>query len=377
MTAPFILFTFLYVALISYYLYGWMQLKNFSAAAHSAAFTTKVSVIIPVRNEESTIAHCLHALSLQNFPKELLEIIVVDDNSTDSTVEQLQHLSKKHAFKIIQLKEDNFTTAFKKKAITTAIKQASGELIITTDADCSMGEKWLSEIVRYYEVHKPKMIVAPVSFHNEKTIFEKFQTLEFLTLIGITAAAIRNNKPIMCNGANLAYQRKVFFNVGGFNFVNHIASGDDVFLMLKIAKQNPSDIHFLKSRDAIVYTEAQKTLPAFVQQRKRWASKSTKYKNVSIPFIALVIYLFNFSLLICFASALIFRDIELLQLFLFQFLFKIIIDGVFIFSVLPFFKRNDLFSLFLPAQIFYIPYIVIIGTIAPFGKYQWKGRKVS
>lgn len=377
MTVPFILLTFLYVALISYYAYGWMRLKNFSSASYSSVFSTKVSVIIPVRNEESTIAHCLHALFRQDFPKELLEIIVVDDNSTDSTMQQLQWLSNEYPFKIIQLKEDNVTTAFKKKAITTAIEQAIGELIITTDADCSMGERWLSEIVGYYETYKPKMLVAPVGFHKEKTIFEKFQTLEFLTLIGITAAAIRHKMPIMCNGANLAYQRKVFFEVGGFNFVNHIASGDDVFLMLKIAKQNPSDIHFLKSRDAIVYTEAQKTMHAFVQQRKRWASKSTKYKNISIPFIALVIYLFNFSLPICFASALIFRDIELMQLFLFQFFFKVIIDGVFIFSVLPFFKRNDLFSLFLPAQIFYIPYIVIIGTIAPFGQYQWKGRKVS
>ena len=363
--------SFSYFLLICWYIYGWLRLKRFTEIKNS--FVTKVSIIIPARNEESNIENCLQNVFEQGFPKELMEVIVVDDHSTDKTLEKITNYKLQITnLKVIRLNENK---TGKKAAITSAIAEANGELIITTDADCIMGDKWIGTIVSYYEKYRPKMIAGPVCFHKEKNIFEKFQTLEFLSLIGISAAAINNKKPIMCNGANLTYQKNIFYDVGGFQSVNEVASGDDVFLMLKIAKDYPNGIHFLKSLDATVYTTAKKTIAEFIQQRKRWASKTSKYQDWSIRAIALIVYMFNVSILAGFILS--FYYPYLLAVFLFQFIFKIIIEGVFLSFVVSFFNRKDLLSLFLPLQFFYSVYVVVIATISPFGKYQWKKRSVK
>ena len=193
-------FCFLYTFIMLRYIAGWVKIKTLNH--NSSDFITSVTVIVPARNEQENIALCLNDIAKQNYPADLFEIIVVDDNSTDLTVSEIEKFQDDHKkinAHLIKLKKDPEVIANKKMAISEAIKSSKGKLIVTTDADCRMGDKWLSGIVTLYESQNPKMIAGPVCFHNEKTILQKIQTLEFAGLVSISGAGIALEKPIMCN----------------------------------------------------------------------------------------------------------------------------------------------------------------------------------
>lgn len=370
-----IILVILYVCLIAFYITGWKRLNLYHNSSGKTV-STPVSVIIPARNEEHNIGNCLQDIIAQNFPKMLLEIIVVDDNSTDKTLQKASEIidtyKNEYVITLISL-ENEFGNAGKKRAVEKAVALASGKLIITTDADCRMDKNWLFTLVSYYEQFLPKMISGPVSYTNERNFFEKLQTLEFLSLIGSGAASLGHKLPLMCNGANLAYEKQVFTDINRYN--HSLASGDDVFLMLNIARHYPGAIHFLKAPEAIVYTSAKQTFAGFMAQRKRWTSKTKKYKNRYLIAIALLIYAFNFSIL---ANALMaFYSGFFLKLVAIQMTGKLLIDFLFLFRICSFFNRKALLFLILPEEIIYSLYITIIGTIAPFGRYSWKGRSVK
>ena len=308
-----------YILIILTYTFGWFSLKKFKTKKNT--FSTKISVIIPARNEEEKIVNSLNDLINQDYPKGLFEIIVIDDSSTDNTfslVYNFKKTNKSHRIKLIKLKEKKVVLPYKKKAISMAIQKSECELIISTDADCRIGPKWISTIAEYYETYKPKIIVGPVSFFNEESLFEKFQSLEFLSLIASTAGAIKLGKPIMCNGANLAYQKDAFYKVGGFGTKDMFASGDDVFLLLKLKKHFGSRaVRFLKNNDAVVFTEAKKSFKELYSQRVRWSSKSKGYKDITILSVAIIVYFLNLSLLVCLIGSLIFPDLLIPAIILF------------------------------------------------------------
>lgn len=376
----------LYGVLFCTYIIGWLSLKKQKKISNK--FSTKVSVIIPARNEEQNICNCLDDILNQNFPKELLEIIVVDDHSTDKTVEQFnlikqkinsdnQNLQKAISLKLIQLENNNAGTTKalgKKSAISTAIKSSTGELIITTDADCRMNSSWIASIVSYYEIFKPQLISSPVNFNAEKNFFQQIQGLEFAGLIGIGAAAIKVKTPNMCNGANLAYQKSAFNIIDGFEGFDNIASGDDLFLLYKISKKYPDDIHFLKSLNATVLTSPQKNIKDFFQQRKRWVSKSTEYSSKWATSTALLVYLFNITIIINLGRLLFYN---LYEPFLLQISIKFVFEFVFLYLVTDFFNKKKLLFLFIPAQFLHIIYVVFIVIYGNFGTYNWKGRTVN
>jgi cellulose synthase/poly-beta-1,6-N-acetylglucosamine synthase-like glycosyltransferase len=277
----------------------------------------------------------------------------------------------------VKLKEVSATALFKKRAITEAVAVASGKLIVTTDADCRMGDKWLSTLAEYYELYHPKMLLAPVTFADEKSVFEKLQTLEFIGYIGVSAAAVAMKNPLMCNGANLAYERDAFNAVGGYKHNDTIVSGDDVFLMLKIKKMFPEAIHFLKSREAIVQTFAQKSVNDFFQQRKRWLSKRPGYKDFSVIATALLVYAFNLFVLLGFILSIFASGNSFMILFGLLFLLKCFSDFVFLYPVTKFFGRRELLWWFLPEQVLVIVYVTLMGIIGSNGKFKWKDRELK
>jgi cellulose synthase/poly-beta-1,6-N-acetylglucosamine synthase-like glycosyltransferase len=317
----------------------------------------------------------------QLFPPEKIQLILINDNSTDATLQRIQHyLEKEQGFikfevLVLNLSEDASSVAYKKRAISLGMQHATGELIITSDADCRRGPKWLSNLVAYYEKEQPEFISAPVAFQDEKNWFEKFQTLEFLGLIGIGAGSIGCGIPVMCNGANLAFKKKIFHEVNGYEGLDNIASGDDVFLMFKIAAKYPGGIHFVKSRDAIVYTNAKPNFTEFIEQRKRWASKGSKNSNTVVFLIGICTYMFN--LLLLFAGVISIFYNTFTSLLIPALALKILCEFILLFLVTGFFRRRGLLFHFLQEQILYIPYIVCVGALGAFSKYTWKGRVLN
>jgi cellulose synthase/poly-beta-1,6-N-acetylglucosamine synthase-like glycosyltransferase len=375
LTTLFIL-TLIYAGFILWCEAGWRKLKIVSPEVRN--FQTLVTIVIPARNEEQNIENCLRDILAQEYPYSYVEVIVVDDDSDDTTpgiVTRIMNEYPGRKIKLIKNQGKETGLLFKKMAITKAVLMAEGELIVTTDADCRMSENWLAALVSCYEKEKPLMIAGPVCFHHEKNFFEKLQILEFSGLIGIGAGAIAHGFPLLCNGANLAYTKKIFLEVQGFSGSQSVASGDDTQLMLKIAAQNRSGIRFLKSKDAIVYTSARNSWNELFRQRKRWASKIPVSMNSFTVFIACIAYLLHLGLFILFIDSIFHPSIGIF--FLGCMLVKVIPEFILLRDVNSFFNRIGLEWLLVPAQLIYMIYIIIMGAVSPFGSYSWKGRKVK
>jgi cellulose synthase/poly-beta-1,6-N-acetylglucosamine synthase-like glycosyltransferase len=367
-----IFLTLVYVFVVISFIRGWHKLIPYKF--QDKGKTVTVSIIVAARNEAGSIHHTIEDLLAQDYQKSLTEIIFIDDHSTDDT-NQIIASYKDQGIKLITLNEDRALNSYKKKAIQTAIADAKGKLIITTDADCRMGPRWLKTIVGFYTANNYKMISSPVAYFQEKSFFERAQSLEFLYLIGLGASTIGNKKPSTCNGANLAYEREAFYEVGGFQGIDDLASGDDELLLHKMASKFDQKIGFLKNEDAVIYTHAKPNLGEFIQQRKRWASKSTRYKNKSIIVLGVFIWLFNVIILLNFIAGIF--SLPFLLLAISQLLIKITIEFIFLLDVTKFAKRRSLLA-YLPAlNLLHIIYIIFIGIAGNSGKYNWKGRTVK
>lgn len=369
-----IFLTIIYVFVVATFIRGWAKLERFKTNGNEPK--TKVSVLIAARNEELLIGKTIDDILAQNYDRSLMEVIIIDDHSTDNTSKIISSYAK-DGVKLITLNEANALNSYKKKAIQTAINTTTGKLIITTDADCRMGPNWLKTIVNCYETRGYKMISSPVAYFEEKSFFERLQTLEFSYLIGLGASTIGNNNPSTCNGANLAYEKEAFFEVGGFTGIDDVASGDDELLLHKMSAMYDHKIGFLKNTDAIVYTHAKPTISEFIQQRKRWASKTTKYKDKVVLILGASLWLFNLSILVNALLAIIFPEGESLKFLLIQLSLKVLIEFIFLFDVTNFFKRKQLLVLLPILNIPHILYFIYIGILGNSGKYSWKGRMVK
>ena len=362
-----------YSGILLFFIKGWWALKN--GQPLQSQFKTTVSVLVPVRNEEQHIANLIQDLIAQNYPITLFNIIIIDDHSTDQTATIVRSFSNSN-LRLLQLSIEKPINSYKKRAIATAIATCDSELILTTDGDCRMGPDWIASIVSMYEQERCQLISSPVAYHQEKSLAEKIQTVEFELLIAAGAACIQNKFPNTCNGANLAYTRAAYHAVGGFKGIDDLASGDDELLLHKMHKQFPDGLRFLKEPSAIVYTEAKGTLRSFYQQRKRWASKSVKYADKRMVLLVSIIYFFN--LLIFIQAGLLFFTTANLGMFVILIGVKMGLDAILIFQSLSFFKKRRLLFLLPLVEIFYVIYILIIGIIANIGgAYEWKGRTVN
>lgn len=369
-----VLITLAYILIIWRYLYYWHRLKIWNTPVDYAP-QTFISVIVPVRNEATNISACVHSILNQFYPSKQFELIVVDDHSTDATPKILAAISDPR-LQVLSLAEfiEKDTTAFKKKALSIAIERAQGDLIVTTDGDCIAPNRWLQRIAHLYETEEVRFIAAPVNFYREKNLLERFQSLDFTGMMGITGAGIEGRFMNMCNGANLAYDKAAFYEVKGFEGIDHLASGDDMLLMQKIAQRYPGSIAYLKNAQATILTPAQASLQDFFEQRIRWASKSSDYKEWQVTFMLGLVWLFCMSML--FSLGFIFLwGIIALYWFLIQLLAKSIMDYLLLRRTTSFFNRPDLMRSFIPSQLMHIIYIIVIGTLSIFiKKYNWKGR---
>jgi len=359
----------IYCFLILSYRAGWQEIKPFSPGIQE--LTTKISVIIAARNEEENIGKLLTSIEAQSYPKHLFEVIVVDDNSTDKTGTIVNGFP---FAKLIPLRFDNINS-YKKKAIATGIAEAAGDLIVTTDADCIVNENWLKTIAAFKEETRAVFIAAPVAMQYKWTLLQTFQSLDFLVLQGVTAAAVKKGIHNMCNGANLAYERKAFYEVNGFTGIDHIASGDDMLLMQKISQRFPGRISYLLSKEAIVTTQSAKTWKEFFSQRIRWASKATNYNEIKISGTLFLVYFFNCSLLALLISG--FWLHELWWAFAGVLVVKTLNELIFLYPVARFYSEENLLKLFPLFQPIHIMYTIIAGWLGTFGKYEWKDRRVK
>ena len=224
MTAVFSLILSFYCLLVVAFLVGWVRIRRQPMPQRSAS-PSAVSVVVAVRNEEENVQTLIRDLSAMAYPREKFEVIIVNDHSTDATAEKarlsLNEFSNARLFDLPDGKQG------KKAALQLGIEHARFGVIATTDADCTASKNWLTCLSSYFEWPDTQMLIGAVKLSGGDSFFSKLQVMEFVSLAGSTAASVGLGHPVMCNGANLAFRKEVFAEVGGYEGNLSIPSGDD------------------------------------------------------------------------------------------------------------------------------------------------------
>lgn len=353
-----------YAFLLLFLWRAWKRVPVFEAGALQNP--VPISVIIAARNEEDELPHLLSALQNQEYPGSF-EVIVVDDDSTDRTS------SVAGQFPFVNLL--SVKARGKKRSLAAGIGAATGELLVTTDADCRPGPYWLHTIQSFYLAKNTQAIAAPVLVEPGSSILSVFQCLDFMMLQGITAGTVHAGQLSMANGANFSYTRKAYQAVGGFHEMDRVASGDDMFMAYRVQQQFPGQYAFLLSRDAVVRTRPISSPGNFISQRKRWASKSFSYEDHRIlPLLALV-YLANLSIFILGITAILVPGWW--TWLVLALLLKTLAEWPLMQGVAKFFGQQRLLVFFPLLQPLHILYSLMLGLLSLFPRYRWKGRSLK
>ncbi len=359
-----------YAWLMLAYWRAWQKMRKPSGGRAAYPQPQPLTVLVPARNEAGQIITCLSSLLAQDYPSNRLDIIVIDDDSTDETRSIVAELALRHP----QIRCIPNTGSGKKAAIQTGIEAATSDWVVCTDADCTHTPQWLTamHIARYEGAH---FVAGPVLLLTEPGVLAAFQQLDFMMMQGITAAAVSKGWHSMCNGANIAYRRQDFFAVGGFAGIDAVPTGDDMLLMHKINEVHPGKAVWLRNRHAIVSTPPCHSWQDFLQQRIRWGSKATVFSDKKIFWVLLLVYCLNLWL---FISLVAMWWVPLLPLVtLVFFLAKIAVEFPLIYAVSDFFGLRQRLHWFVLLQPLHVVYVVVAGWLGQFGSYQWKGRTVE
>ena len=360
----------LYLLLMLVLTLGWFRLKTFNVS--SSSLQIKVSVVVAVRNEEENITQLLKDLAGQNYPDNLYEIIIADDHSEDNTMAIVTQFVLEHPK--LQITLMHAGGKGKKAALAESIELAKGELIVTTDGDCSMGPEWLASLAAYFVQRQPALIIAPVVYQNEKGFLQKLFSLDFASLVAAGAGSVGAGLPFMGNGANLAFSKQAWKSANSKETKEDFVSGDDVFLIHRIAKnQGRKSIHFLKIPSVVVHTKPPLSFRDFIQQRIRWASKAKGYRLPWAMLVAVVVLGVNLLLALPFFIG--FYKAWFFVIYgLFIFL-KLLIDLPLLHGFTSFTGKRKLLGFSIPLALIYPLYIVIAAFPALFFRFEWKGRK--
>ena len=343
-----------YLALLVFFIRGWKKTPFADANSLTTDVRLKPSVVICCKNEAQHLPALIDALKNQSYQH--FELIWVNDHSTDVTQQILE--ASLDFFPDAQIISS--PAPGKKKAQQAGILAANGNFIVTTDADCIPRTKWIETLVAFQLQQQADMIIAPVKLHKGTNLFSKLQQLEFATLVGSGMGAAGSGMPIFCNAANMAFTKNAWLESVA-DLQEEEPSGDDVFLLHSIKRRN-GKVAVLKSMEAIVLTGYQKTLKAFVRQRVRWASKSSKYRDGHIITTGLIIAAVNLLLL-----GLLFVAIVMPQYWLMWFvvfLLKYCVDYLFLLHIKPFFQMKFSFVTVFLLSILYPFYIAGIGILS-------------
>lgn len=370
MTLIALIITLFYVVLIGSFVFGFDKVKEFQLKDIPAK--TNFTVIVPFRNEAEHLPSLLKSISELNYPKDRFEFIFVDDESTDESVKLIEKFQRnfRNSSKIIN--NNRHTNAPKKDAISSAIIQAKHEWIVTTDADCMLPKYWLDTLDCFIQSHDVKCIVAPVTYTKVNSFFKRFQTLDFLSLQGATIGGFGIKKPFLCNGANLAYKKSFFFDLKGFEGNTDISSGDDIFLLEKAMKKEPQQVYYLKSLHATVSTIPETNLKSLIDQRLRWAAKTSNYGNLFGKLTGISVLFMN-AFIIC---LLMITAVGIVhpKVLVYTFFIKFGLDFLLLFKAVRFFNQEQYLLSYFFASILYPFFSVFVAFASIFKGYEWKDR---
>ncbi|RYJ40224.1 Glycosyl transferase family protein [Flavobacterium anhuiense] len=356
----------IYILSISLLIYGFFKVKKYQITDLQPK--TSFTIIVPFRNEKENLPILLESFLNLNYPTDLFEVILVDDNSK----EKFQVLNSK--FQVSIINNIRISNSPKKDAITTAMQQVKTDWVITTDADCIVPKNWLLAFDNYIQENKVSMLAGAVRYQCENSFLDHFQQLDLTSLQGATIGSFGLNKGFMCNGANLAYIKSLFEKLNGFDGNDKIASGDDVFLLQKAIEKFPDEVHYLKADETIVTTKPTENWKVLFHQRVRWAAKTSSYRSTFGKFLGLIVFFGNLSFVIGFFFMIfVIWFYPIFVLFAFS---KFAIDCVLLSITNQFLTKTRIKSLLL-SSLLYPFFSSTVALYSLFGSYEWKDRRFA
>lgn len=325
---------------------------------------TKLSILIPCRNEANNIGKCLRSIARQSLPMQQYEVIVIDDFSEDETVKIVSEFKNKLPLTII-----HNSMPGKKNALAIGINHAQYDCVITTDADCTMEKDWLKTMLYSYEKGSLNMLCGPVNLKTDASFFQGLQQTESAAIVGISATMLRKQMPATCNGANLMFSRQVFKQLNGYANHRQLASGDDDLLLHAFYNLDPIKVGYELNYSAMVYPDACNGLIEFLNQRGRWLTKRKYYLypwNERLQQLVALHLVAFYTLLIVFITT---GNLIALAFILNKYLFDLML-GI---KLKRTFNFRHLQILWMP---FYELYIPIVLVYARFTGTKWKGRGI-
>jgi poly-beta-1,6-N-acetyl-D-glucosamine synthase len=361
--------TLLYVLKIGMYRHHWRNYPVLDQTEKTP--TVGLSVVVAFRNEENALPRLLDSIYKQEYPLALREVILVNDHSGDSSLKIAEDFARTHpGFQCLSNGKDENG---KKAAVLKGIQHAKFDLIILTDADCTMGDNWLSSLSSVYSRQNASIIIGLVDMEARSGLFNRFQEIEFLSLVASGAAAAAGGRPIYCNAANLAFRKDVFLSIADPLSLD-VPSGDDTLFMLRVKQDPAARIVLLKSVDSIVATGGAVNTGEFFNQRSRWASKSRYYTDWDILYTAGLVLVISTAMIL---SALLLVLGQNPWLFPVMLISKSLIDFLFLRDFLLFYEKRIHPALFILFETVYPVYILISAARGLFNRYTWKERKYA
>ena len=359
------IWAFAYVSVLLLYWQGWNRRRARLGKSESESESESgVTIVVPFRNEAQNLPACIASLKKLDYPKELLEIIFVNDHSTDASA-----ASARSAGEILLELEDN--ESGKKAALTRAITAAKFSTILTLDADSVVNAEWLNTMMKTMQNGNYLALGGLVVFKKEEGFLNAFLNVEMCSLMGMTAGGINNKKPLLANGTNLMFSKEAFIEVKGYEGDGY-ASGDDVFLVQKIAKKYGANrIGFNNEEESIVATQGVTSLNALFHQRARWAGKSKAY-SFSGKFTTILLGSFNILMALLIILA-IFQP-HMIPFVFAMFFLKLAADTILTLPVLLRTNQIYLIKYLIPVALLYPFYILGTALLSMFVKPVWKGR---
>jgi poly-beta-1,6-N-acetyl-D-glucosamine synthase len=342
----------------------WLKLRKLRPFIPQKKSQVFISVVVACRNSETSLRQLLDELNSQDYPADSYEIIIVDDNSSDSTA-GIAREYKTTAEKAVVTNNGSG----KKQAVRTGIMKSKGELILTTDSDCIPGSSWISTIASFYSSNNnPGMIISPVNVVSENTITGITGQLEFFELQGITAGAALAGRPVMCNGANLAFRRDKYIEHAD-DLHDEINSGDDIFLLHSFRKDSAIKILWLGSEEAIVKTSTPSSASALLKQRSRWFSKSHAYTDTDTILLIISVVCAMVSQALLTAGLLV--SLKTIPAFVAVLLIKMLPESLIAINTLDRYRRSGLKRWIIPFGIIYPFYAACVVIYQFTGKKDW------
>ena len=360
--------SFVYLILFVLLLNGFIKSSNTSKLVYPN--NKSVTIIVASRNEENNIQNCINSLINIDYPAHLLEIILVDDKSTDNTKSVMQKATgNSNKFIILDSRNDTTNNLIgKQNAIDTGVESSTGEIIFITDADCEVPVNWVQETIKYYDDDNVGMVCGFTNIKNNKLLFSELQSIDWIYLLAMASAGIGLNKTLSCIGNNITFRKNVYIEIGGYQNIDFSVT-EDLALLKKISQHKENYvIKFPIDPECLVKTNPCRKISELYNQKKRWFNGGTEL-NLFRYLMGFELYVMNFILIFGLIFLPPFVYLSIISI-------KIISD---LLITIPAYRKLKIRKLFIYYPFFQI-YFALYGLLLPisflFGnKINWKGRK--